>query len=100
MFFTMGVIRRPLVAAGHETDTVNALVRRTAFSPSPPGKAIALPDFSRESGRSPWILPMLRVGAMPMVALVSARRFRLRLVAAAVVALTMTLLPMAAPAIA
>src|SRR5579872_199440 len=91
-FFTMGVIRRPLVVAGHETDAVNALVRRAAFSPSP--------RFSGVRGRSPRILPMLRVGAMPVVALVSARLFRLRLVAASVMTLTVVTLARTAPAIA
>ena len=91
------------MAAGHETDTVNAaLMGPIAFSPSPPGKALALPDFSGERGRSPRILPVLRVGAVPMmtvVTLVSARLVRLGVVAAAVVATVVTL-AMAAPAIA
>ena len=97
------------MAAGHEPDAVNAAVvgpiaaamrtrllrRALVASPSP--------RFSGERGRYPRILPMLRVAAMPMmpvVALISARLFRLHLVAAAEVTLTMTLLAMAAPAIA
>jgi hypothetical protein len=52
-------------------------------------------------GRYPRMLSMWRVGAMPMMAVVSARLFRLRLVATAVVTLAVVaLLSVAAPAIA
>ena len=88
MFFTMGVIRRPLVATGHETHGVNAAVMRR----------IASAVRTRLLRRAVTVRAAMTV--MPVVALVSARLFRLRFVAAAVVALTMPLLSMTAPAIA